>query len=524
MSEPTDYDLVPYSSHPYPQTHPDHLGALATLFGMRPAPSGSCRVLELGCSSGGNLLPLATEAPGSRFVGVDLAPTAIEQARATADELGLDNVDLRVGSIEDVDVGWGVFDYVICHGLYSWVPEPVREAILRVCKQNLAPQGVAFVSYNTYPCWHLRGLGREIMMFHVRNMKDPATRVQQGRAILDFVASQIPADSEYGTVIRNEADRVRKLTDWYLFHDNLAPENTPFWFQEFSRRATGAGLQYLGESAFSTMIVGNFGADVQEVLAQCQGDILATEQYMDFLRNRAFRQTLLCHEDVVLDRDVDWPVLERFELISRARPDEEGADLATSDKLAFRTPDAIELSTDEPLAKAALMALHDARPAALSFDAVVQEAIRRLAGDGPHEPEAVADARALIGASLFRCFANDVVHPRVRYSPVVGTVTERPVAWPYARAQARRRSRYLTNLRHQSMDVDELDRHLVPLLDGSRDVDALVDAMFAKVKAGDLEVRKAEGPYEDDEELRTELRRAIELALAALARSGLLIG
>ena len=67
----SSYDDIPYESHPFAQSHPNRLFTIGTLFGMRPTPVQKCRVLELGCAAGGNLIPMADYLPESQFVGVD---------------------------------------------------------------------------------------------------------------------------------------------------------------------------------------------------------------------------------------------------------------------------------------------------------------------------------------------------------------------------------------------------------------------------------------------------------------------
>src|SRR4051794_40335792 len=138
----TSYDEVPYGNYVFSYTHPDRVGAVAALHGMTPAPVERCRVLELGCGTGANLVPMAEESPGSTFVGIDLSPRQIDMGREVVAALGLKNLDLRPLSILDVDDGLGRFDYVICHGVFSWVPPAVQDKILDVCVRNLAPQGV----------------------------------------------------------------------------------------------------------------------------------------------------------------------------------------------------------------------------------------------------------------------------------------------------------------------------------------------------------------------------------------------
>src|SRR4051794_15066241 len=137
----TPYDDVPYPSVPFPQTHPDRLATLATLFGMRTAPVEQCRVLELGCGDGANLIPMALVMPESHFLGLDLAGAPIGRGRETIEALGLRNVELRQEDLRafatNVDGEQEPFDFIVAHGVYSWVPEDVREALLSIYQRWL---------------------------------------------------------------------------------------------------------------------------------------------------------------------------------------------------------------------------------------------------------------------------------------------------------------------------------------------------------------------------------------------------
>jgi len=146
---------------------------MGTLYGLQPAKITRCRVLELGCAGGMNLLPMAEELPDSNFTGIDLSANQIAEARGIAIELGLDNLDLIHDDIRAIDETWGEFDYIICHGVYSWVSADVRQKILRTCNRNLAPQGIAMISYNTNPGWHFHRMIRDMMLYHIRAVESP---------------------------------------------------------------------------------------------------------------------------------------------------------------------------------------------------------------------------------------------------------------------------------------------------------------------------------------------------------------
>lgn len=145
------YDELPYPSLSYAPTHPDRLATLATLLGMDPAPVGQCRVLALGCAGAGNIIPMAYVLPDAEFVGIDASARQIKRGQTVVEALRLDNISLEHLDIQDITPGLGEFNYIIAHGVYSWVPSEVQDSLLRVCKENLASNGVAYVSYNTYP-------------------------------------------------------------------------------------------------------------------------------------------------------------------------------------------------------------------------------------------------------------------------------------------------------------------------------------------------------------------------------------
>ncbi len=212
------YDKVLYPAATFPQTHPNRLATVAFLRGMQPAPIDHCRVLELGCGLGSNLIGMAFQLPDSEFVGLDLARRPIAAGQSFAEELGLGNVALHEMDISAASPErFGRFDFIIAHGLYSWVPQPVRGHILAVCQEMLNPQGVAYVSYNAYPGNHLRDLVRGMMRFHTAGFEDPIEKVGQARGLLKFLAESTP----------------KQTTTWRPFEANLIGRSNT-WTKLFS--------------------------------------------------------------------------------------------------------------------------------------------------------------------------------------------------------------------------------------------------------------------------------------------------
>ena len=229
------YDVVPYISVPTPPSHPDRIAVVARLFGMPPPDPQTARVLELGCASGGNLLPLAETLPGGTFVGVDLSRRQIQTGQQLIAAAGLKNATLEQQSILDFDAETGSFDYIIAHGLYSWVTDNVQQKIWELCRDLLSPQGIAYISYNTYPGWHLQGMLRDLLLYRTRNTADPHLRIRQSRQLLEKLSAAFgKANNVYASMLHAHVEVLRKQHDPFLFHDHLEAHNTPLYFHEFN--------------------------------------------------------------------------------------------------------------------------------------------------------------------------------------------------------------------------------------------------------------------------------------------------
>src|SRR5688572_11888009 len=288
----TDYDEVRYPGHAYAHTHPEHLYVLGRLHGMNPVNPAQCRVLEIGCGDGANLVPMAWQLPESRFFGFDLAETSIAAGQGVVREMGLQNLELRHMDLMDFPESEGPFDYIIAHGFYSWVPAPVRERMMGLVRRVLSPQGLVFVSYNAYPGGHLRSMVRDMVLFHVNSAPDAKSRVMQAKAFLGFLEDGIADLDDHGRLLKAEVARVKQLDPAHYFHDDLAAINQSFYLHEFVAQAAAEGLQYLGDADFPSTRDSRVHPDVRETLAQLSGNPVLKAQYLDFLKFRCFCQTL----------------------------------------------------------------------------------------------------------------------------------------------------------------------------------------------------------------------------------------
>lgn len=461
MTTSNAYDQAPYESFPFAQSHPDRLAAIAQLLGVNAPPPATARVLEIGCAAGGNLLPMALSMPGARFVGIDLSPVQIAQGQAVIRDLGLSNIALQAMDLAACDDRLGTFDYILCHGVYSWIPDTVQQALLQLVARRLAPDGVAYISYNTLPGWNMRGMVRDLMRYHAQRFATAGEQVTQARAILDFMAQSAPADNNaYGALLRSELEMLRKQPDYYILHEHLEENNQPVYFHEFAARAAQHGLQYLAEAEFGAMLATQFAPEVAHTVRSIAPDVIRQEQIMDFLRNRTFRQTLLVHETVNIDRVVTAARVPGLHIASPLKAEGGAPDPHGTAAAVYHAPNGGHLRTAEAITKAALGVLADAWPATVPFDELLQRARERLTTSAAPQADTLA-------ADLLQAYAAGLVELHALPLRFPARPGKRPAASALARWQARH-GKFVTNLRHEALPIDDYLARLLPLLDGSR--------------------------------------------------------
>jgi SAM-dependent methyltransferase len=254
-------------------------------------------VLELACGDGSNLVPIAATLPNASFVGFDFAAQPVARAQRMAHALGLTNIRLLELDLRRLPADLGSFDYIIAHGLYSWIPAEVRTHVMPLIARHLAPKGVALVSYNTLPGCHMRRVVWEMLKYHTRDIGDKPAKVAAARALLNLVATPIGDDNATQQAMRAEVRHAAEGSSAALAHDELSEPNDPVHFHEFTADASRARLTFLAEARLSTMTGGGLAPQVRQALGRL--DRLAREQYLDFIVFRHFRESLLCHADAL---------------------------------------------------------------------------------------------------------------------------------------------------------------------------------------------------------------------------------
>ena len=436
----TAYDEIPYENLPFTQALPRGHATIATLHGLTPPDPRTARVLELGCGAGAHLASVAAAHPEAQALGVDLAPSAIEYASETAAAAGLENVRFEVADVLALTDGHlGEFDYVIVHGLYAWAEEPLREAVLEACRAHLAPDGIAYVSYNAHPGGHMRRMLREMAEWHARGLADPRARAERARglfALLDRL-NEDERSSFYAGVVGEDVSALAVASEATLVHDLLGGAYAPVWFSDFAAAAARHGLAYVADAIPGASRQAPWTEAVEAFVADGAGDDrIAREQYFDLLVLRRFRHSLLGHEGRQATAAVDVSAIPRLFV----ELDGDGAELPESVRAALTGADPLD-----PLPFAELCT-RTGLPEAELADLLVQA-----------------------------FYVGDVAFHAVP-PPAAAVAGERPRASALARSQTQSGSVVTTLLSRRVRITDQPTGLLLRLLDGTRDRAAIREA------------------------------------------------
>ena len=522
-------ERIHYPGGAWEHSHPDRIAANARMYGMAPAPVEGARVLELGCGAGRNLIPMACALPEARFLGIELAARPVGIGRGLAAALALSNVELRQGDVLDLPSDLGEFDYIVAHGVYSWVSAPVRDALMAVFARHLAPEGVAYLNFNALPGGHLRNLARDMMRFRLAAFDDPEAHGEDAMRFVRTVAEAQPEGSPYRRILEEELDRLEHNPAGVLFHDDLAPDHRAFHFRHVAGHAARHGLQYLCEARPADVHPGRYPAAVRAALRRTGGEHIAAalrrgdgdriaaalrrddgdrieavppstsmasgdpasrrsgddpiaaasrrtgdgriarQQRFDFLVCQMYRCSLFCREGIALAPHADPERMSDLRAASAARPDPAPADLTDGIPVAFRAPDGAAAHIDDSAAKAALDLLAGRWPASVEIEALLRDARRRAGRTGRPTPL----ERREFAAFLASGHASGLVDLHTWEPPMTTVVGDRPVASALARVEIAHGPR-VTSLRHRPVDVDDpVAAAVLARLDGTRNFETL---------------------------------------------------
>ena len=479
---------------------------------MEATDPSSARILELGCGRGINLLAMAQIYPQGEFTGIDLSEAKIREARRAVEAAGILNARFIQADFSRLEEPPGMFDYIICHSVYSMVPPDVRKAILLLCKKSLKPTGIAYISYNCLPGWNSRGVLREMMQKHTEGVSDMRRKVARARDLVTFLAESVSASTPYGNYLRSEAAYVRACADAVIADDFLAPINEPLYFGDFMKEVEGHGLGYLSDANPS----GLSGADLSPLhaskLEEMSGSPQAREQYLDYIVNRSSRSSLLRHAAISTSIDPDPKRLVGVQVSGRIRVNQP----FRSGKALFSTREGDEF------------AVHREGPAALFLRIAELGNVTIDAGKLIGEVLSVIGSRDVASRVTMQEFQKILIDAwRRRWidltvgSLIVPSMSSKPEMLPLARWQASQGGAVST----RNLDFIRLDNFLrtfTGLCDGSRDREAIVSCMMDSFGKGAFQLGENNSRVSDPDRVRSLIKDRYDAIVRHLDGLGLL--
>jgi SAM-dependent methyltransferase len=504
----SSYDVFPYPSYTFPQTHPDRLASVGRIHGIEVADPTKCRVLEIGCGDGTNLLSHAYALPSSEFVGFDLSETHIARGIETKGSIGANNVQLFQADASVIDMETlGKFDYIVAHGIFSWVPDLIRERILQIFSECLDQNGVGYISYNAYPGCHIREITAGIMKAGADGRDNPAEMVEHGIAFLDSISSAAENGSLYQNMLRLELDQIRERSIQNVFHDDLSTSNRPFYFTEFVSMIEPYGLEFFAESDPIASNVSKLSNGARTLLEGVRSDLIRFEQCLDLITGRRFRSSLICRKGASARQFTGKPDIKNIFLSSQVKTDADAGSIANDSPVRFEGSKGASFTINHPLTKSLIVTLRSVWPAALPIDTAFSRASNEIGGYSDEDESRTRDY-------LYQLYVGGFVKFGC-YSPKFASKAgEFPVASAFARWQINEQLENLTTLAGKNLrTTDPVLRLIISLLDGTRDRNQLVIEIMAATEVPDNE-RAA---------FRDALPEIIEGQLTQIAAAGLLI-
>lgn len=500
-----------YRGKPFPQTHPDRLATLARLHGLDAKLPNGCRVLELGCGDGGNLIPMAFELSGSEFVGIDLAADRVEVGAAWARHLGLGNVRLEARDISDIGDEYGKFDYIVAHGVYCWVPAPVRDRLFEACRALLEPTGVAYVSFNTKPGWHFLEYLRDFALLSARQGESapPDVLLKNIRGLAQLYAQELPSEGGLALHLKELYTRLSKTSDYLLAFDYLGEISEPIGLVDFVQHAERFDLRYLIDANYYETEWRNLPKRARTALSGLSQDAIAREAFADCFTGRLFRRALLCHRAATL-RAPEPSDVKKLQILGNAKRLEAKQADSLDGPASYEMLHGARITVTAPVVKLALARLAEAWPGSVRFGQLHDSVAKGLPGGGGG-----AQLEPTLAGAVWEMYCLGALDLRQLPPDCVADPGERPYASALARSQLSFGDA-VTNQHHDfTRLLDPVSLELFKRLDGQRTRAELTQELRELAHAGKLAGASPSAS-------QAELAAAVDERLTAWAKHALL--
>ena len=510
MDKTLEYDIVAYPGQIFSRTNPERLAALASTYGIAAAAPERCRVLELGCGDGLNLLSQAYCFPESEFHGIDLSSTHVEYGTVATRRIGIKNSSLRRADILELEPNsLGKFDYIVAHGLYSWVPPEVREKALELYRECLADNGIGYISFNAYPGCRMREMLWDGLRYFTRGVPDVNDRVKKALTLGKVMERSMPDGKLYKAVYEDEVGMLFSRPAPFVLHDDLSPALQSFYFHEFAEHLESNDLQFVCESDPGASFTGNLNETALSLIESVGPDLIAREQIVDFIKCRRFRSSLICRRSTHIERALPPDMIERFLIAADLTPADPSADLLDNSNVKFKRRDSGSLTTDEPFLKNAVYEIGKVWPRTTSFAEVVTQ-LRRV----PELQDGFDTGLARAKDSMKQLYWIGLLKLSV-YEPAIDEeVPEKPRVSEFARFQVEQDLPTVCTLDGSVLDADDpVMRQLIFAANGERNRNDIIEAIAERIEV----------PTDQVEDFRSSLPDKVDKFLEEFRVEGLLL-
>jgi|GEM_PF-728980 len=511
------YDAVPYEGKTFSHTSISRLAGIALAAGLTPPPAKTAQVLEIGCGDGGNLLSMATAFPDAHFVGLDASFGQIARAQEVMIGSRVHNAELHCRGVEIPGDDLGSFDYIIAHGVFSWITASARTKMFEMIKSCLTPGGIAYVSYNCYPGWHAIDGLRNLLINHSAGAKDDATRLRSVRNLMRMLeqgieAGALPALAHYLPALKSSRDD----PDWYLFHDLISKYNQPCYFSQFMERAERHGLRFVGESDPFQMVPGQLPTAIRDQLP-VGIDPVTLGQSIDHFTNAKSRCTLLTHDDNVANKLTCSQRMQGLYFRSKlmrtdsAMPSRE---MLNAETVLFKGPFSFNARGATEIAALSIAANQGRLPIGLDE---LQQRTQALLEANVSEATDPATTLKTVSELAAKLVSLGGFIPHSEGVATVASVSKIPKVSPLAIYMARNDFQWVSSIAHHSVGVDKTSRFILSRLDGTQTLDQIADELAGQLAEGKLHTIIAGAtPLE-------RARNTVRQVLNHAAKSGLLV-
>ena len=465
-----DYDKHPYPSLCYTKTHPNYLTALAYYHGLKSANPFQCRVLEIGCSNGANLLSFAEQHPNSRIIGIDVSKKHIAQGQKYINHMGLENIILQHCSITDLLDDDEKFDYIICHGVFSWVSDFVRDSILAYIQRNLHNHGLAYISYNCYPGWANLKILRDIMRYREQQCnKDISVKnkIADAFALIKHIGQKVDNTSDsYQDIINEELNTIKQYPKGYLHHEFYHQENNAFYIHEFVDTINRYDLDYLCDTNIASDEIRTLPSQQSQWFKQRDLTKIETLQYLDYFNNRRFRSSVIAHKKQIKSVMSDANYLKNLYITANIVIDKEQQQHRPSypldDRKCYFKNNHVTFHTAHPLLTGLYLILVDNSNMTMLGSDIINK-VKELPGCDIYKNKSNVDD--IIINELHNAVKRNLAFIDSQQIIKQNTLPDYPDIGKFAQAQLHHQSWSI--FRHgNNIDINNVEKLIIPLLNG----------------------------------------------------------